>query len=116
DFFDVAYMPSARVGEICRRKADQRGDAFSRLLVVGNPLPHPQPLEFAEREGELVASIVPADTTTLLTGEDATKDAVLHELPGASHIHLACHGQASILDVTLTASLSLAHGEPLSAK
>jgi CHAT domain-containing protein/tetratricopeptide (TPR) repeat protein len=115
DFFDIAYAPSARVAEVCRRRAAERGGKFGRLLVVGNPLPHPQPLEYAERESELVADIASADSTTRLIGVEATKAALLREVPGTSHIHLACHGQASIMDITLTASLSLANGEPLRA-
>ena len=42
----------------------------------------------------LLAQAVPAAETTLLTGTGATKEEVVHALPGATHIHLACHGEA----------------------
>ena len=84
--------------------------------MVGNPLPHPSPLEDAEREAEMVAQTLPAEELELLVGRAATKEAIVEAVRGATHVHLACHAQGNNLDEALTASLSLAgNDERLSA-
>jgi len=73
----------------------------SNLLIVGNPtMPKiawvpgdpPQPLTalpHAEQEARAIAQLL---QTTALTGNQATKAAVLAKLPAARVIHLATHG------------------------
>ena len=73
----------------------------SNLLIVGNPtMPKvawvpgdpPQPLTalpHAEQEARAIAQLL---QTTALTGNQATKAAVLAKLPAARAIHLATHG------------------------
>lgn len=114
DEFDVAYAPSAHVRGVCRGRAQER-QPFTRLVAVGNPLPHPAPLPGAEFEAAVVASVVPAAESSFLVGEEATKEAALRSMPGASLIHLACHGQAAMTPHGLDAALSFDHGRPVSA-
>jgi CHAT domain-containing protein len=114
DEFDVSYAPSAYVRGAChRRSAARRG--FQRLVAVGNPLPHSRPLRFAEREAELVSGIVPAGEPVLLLGKDATKEAALAALPGASHIHLACHGRQAGDPMAFDSALEFESGQAVSA-
>jgi CHAT domain-containing protein len=112
--FDVILAPSALARDICRRRAaDRRGPG--RLMVVGNPLPHPIPLPAAEQEAELVAGLVPATETVLLTREDATAEAVARELPSALHAHLACHGSAVMSPEALDGGLYFSGNVALTA-
>ena len=63
----------------------------------------------------MVTDSLAAVEITLLLGEVATKQAVIDALPGATHIHLACHGSAAFTPQTLDAALSLADNQRLSA-
>ena len=110
----VAYAPSGFARLTCRRRAQQR-IASRKLVAVGNPLPHSKPLRHSEREARMVADSMPASETVLLVREAATKQAIVDALPGATHVHLACHGSAALTPQALDAALSLAHHELLSA-
>lgn len=114
DGIEVTYAPSAFTEAICRRRAARRSGGPHGLLAVGNPLPQDPPLPGAEREAQVIADLFAEDSTTLLLKEEATKSAVLASMPGATHIHLACHGAASWSNEALTAELLMAHGEPIS--
>jgi CHAT domain-containing protein len=61
------------------------------VLVIADPthaLPH------ARSEGEYVAhTLAPGGTVTLLSGAQATRDAVLAALPGSQLVHFAGHGR-----------------------
>jgi hypothetical protein len=112
--FDVIAAPSALARSISRRRAAQR-QGPGKLVVVGNPLPHPIPLPGAEQEAELVANLVPATETVLLTRYDATADVVARELPSARYAHLACHGSAVISPQALDGGLYFAGNVALTA-
>ncbi len=115
DKFDVAFAPSARVRLACLRRADlYRGN--KRFLALANPLPHPNPLPGAELEIRMVLNTFPSEETEVLLGTAATKKALVESLPGATYVHLACHGDASALGEVLSANLSLANTERLSAR
>jgi CHAT domain-containing protein len=114
DQFEVSYAPSAYVRDVALQRAAGRG-RFTTLLCVGNPLPQSKPLVHSEIEAELVAATMPADTTLLLTREAATKEAVMSALPKASHIHLACHGQAASDPLGFDAAVTFAHDVPVPA-
>jgi CHAT domain-containing protein len=64
----------------------------------------------------MVAQALAAEELHLLIGTAATKDAVVAALPTATHVHLACHGAASIMDRPMNAALSLAGNTPLHAE
>ena len=60
----------------------------------------------------MVASYLPPpDEATQLLGAAATRQAVLHELPGHSWLHLSCHAVQHPTDASLSAFLL--YGEPL---
>jgi hypothetical protein len=63
--------------------------AAGDVLVAGNPVPTDElNLPYAEKEARDVAAML---GTQPLIGAEATKEAVLSRLPGASIIHLATH-------------------------
>lgn len=115
DDFAILVSPSAFVHSICKQRAVREMAHPKRFLVVGNPLPHPSPLDGAEREAAMVADVFAADELTLLVGTAATKNAVVDMLPGAQYVHFACHGSAQLHDTALTAGLSFANNEVLKA-
>ncbi|MEV8017511.1 CHAT domain-containing protein [Streptomyces sp. NPDC086554] len=70
-----------------------------RLLVVATPqAPGAAPLRHAAADAQALAELFPR--TTVLTGEAATKQAVLRELAEHSWAHFACHTQAGLLERT----------------
>jgi CHAT domain-containing protein/tetratricopeptide (TPR) repeat protein len=115
DEFTVIFAASALVRAVCLRRA-ARATRPRRIVVVGNPLPQRQPLPGAEFEAAMVAQALAAEELDLLVGTAATKEAVVASLPGATHVHLACHGTAAILDRPMNAALSLAGNQPLNAE
>jgi CHAT domain-containing protein len=115
DEFIVVFAPSALVRRVCLQRA-ARASGPRRAVVVGNPLPQTVPLPGAELEAGMVARALAAEELNLLVREAATKDAVVAVLPGATHVHLACHGAASILDRPMNTALSLANNTPLHAE
>lgn len=111
--FDVVSTPSALARRVCLQRAAER-DRLGVVLAVGNPLPHPKPLRWAQEEARVVADALPSTETVLLIGEDATTSAVAHELPRARYAHLACHGSAALSPLALDSRLYFSHVEPLS--
>jgi CHAT domain-containing protein/tetratricopeptide (TPR) repeat protein len=116
DDLEITFAPSALTRSVCQQRSKRRDGLKPMMLAVGNPLPHPNPLPEAQLEAELVCRAFPTDSSSLLVGERATKAAVVAELPKATHVHLACHGTASIMEDALTASLSFENNEHLSAR
>ncbi|HET8660188.1 MAG TPA: CHAT domain-containing protein [Micromonosporaceae bacterium] len=109
DRFEVSYAPSARLLASARAAAAAGGT--DRVLAgVGNPLPNPQPLPFAEQELAYVASLFPAGHRRVRYREAADRSALLEMLPGASYIHLACHGGYDYSD-PLASRLELGGGD-----
>jgi CHAT domain-containing protein/tetratricopeptide (TPR) repeat protein len=91
DEFDVAYAPSARVLGAARSTLSTRQYRVPMLAGVGNPLPNPTPLPFAQAEVEEVAACFVEARPAY--GEAATKPSLLAAAAGATHVHLACHGR-----------------------
>ncbi|WP_414550761.1 CHAT domain-containing protein [Anabaena sp. CCY 0017] len=97
----ILTAPSIQALEITRQKQQKQTQPGKIALVVGNPtmptitLPNqPSPIQLrnlpgAEREGKEVAQFL---NTKFLTGDKATKNEVLKQLPQARYIHLATHG------------------------
>ncbi|ANP49783.1 tetratricopeptide (TPR) repeat protein [Streptomyces griseochromogenes] len=63
---------------------------LSALVVAPTGSPRVDDLPHAEREAHEVLARM--GTARLLSGTEATKDAVLSQLPQASVVHFACHG------------------------
>lgn len=97
----ILTAPSIQALEITRQKQQKQTQPGKLALVVGNPtmptitLPNQSsPIQLsnlpgAEREGKEVAKFL---DTKFLTGDKATKNEVLKQLPQARYIHLATHG------------------------
>ena len=115
DDFDVTFTPSARLGLACMQRVAQRNDDPIRLVGVANPLPHPNPLEGAKTELEVIEGLLPAGEHLVLKGGEATKERVLEALPSATHAHFACHGEGRFMEPTLSSALSLSDEEELTA-
>jgi CHAT domain-containing protein/tetratricopeptide (TPR) repeat protein len=115
DKLDAVFVPSAFVYKVAKDRA-RRGASSRRWLIVGNPLPHSQPLPNAAKEARMVAEVFPDDTTEVLLETAATKEAILERLPGCTHVHFACHGMAGVLDEPFSAGLSLADEAVLTAR
>lgn len=111
DEFDVTYAPSAQALAATRRWLARHAERAPLLAGVGNPLPHPRPLDFAHAELEDIAALFGGRARPLF-GRDATKTALLAQVADASHVHLACHGLFD-LENPLATQLQLAHGDAL---
>jgi CHAT domain-containing protein/tetratricopeptide (TPR) repeat protein len=91
DEMGLSYTPSA---SIVRELAERPPLAdFPRFLAVSNPPSSAAPpLPLATLEAEACAIHFSPDSRRLFLGRDANRGAVLGALPGASHLHFACHG------------------------
>jgi len=111
DEFDVAYVPNARAWRAARAALETRQHWDPILTGVGNPS-HPRPLPFARAELEEVVALFAEGACHPLYEEQATRSALLERLPGATHVHLACHGVFD-LETPLASRLELSQGERL---
>jgi CHAT domain-containing protein len=91
DEFTVAYAPNARALVTAQREARRRSREL-RLVGVGNPLPHPQPLHAARAELEEIVTSFPENACWPLYAEEATRAALLARIPEGTYLHFACHG------------------------
>lgn len=114
DEFTVAYAPNARVLGTAQREASRRHQAPS-LVGVGNPLPHPKPLNAAQAELEEIAAFFPATAQQPLYTTEATKAALLQWLGDGVYLHFACHGLFD-LDTPLASRLELGGQESLTLR
>lgn len=108
----VSYAPNAASLSAARSERRVRHTGVPRLVGVGNPLPHPQPLEGARSELEAVSSLFEPERRWPLYEEAATRSALLERLPLGSHLHFACHGRFDA-SAPLASRLELAGGETL---
>jgi CHAT domain-containing protein/tetratricopeptide (TPR) repeat protein len=92
DTVTFAYAPSARVLQAARAAARERAEGAPMLLAIGNPLPNPRPIAFARTEVEEIARHFPVESRHVLAEHEATRAATAEALPGATHLHLSCHG------------------------
>jgi CHAT domain-containing protein len=91
DEFTVTYVPNARALARAQREAQQRNHT-PYLVGVGNPLPHPQPLQAAQAELEEIATFFPESERQTFYGAAATKDVLLQTMPAGVYLHFSCHG------------------------
>lgn len=114
----ISYEPSASV--FCRLSSINA--KHSRILAIGNPANMqsvdkytgerrtPGPLVNAELEAKYIVTMSPGSLS--LTSNEATKEAVMKNLPNYDIVHLATHGDADA-DVALLSAVYLANGETL---
>jgi CHAT domain-containing protein len=91
----LAMAPSARALQAATGALADRAQAAPALLAISNPLPLPagwKPLGYAELEVRAIERFFAAGSRQILPEEAATGKAVTQGLPGATHLHLACHG------------------------
>ncbi|MFC9429594.1 CHAT domain-containing protein [Streptomyces sp. NPDC056987] len=94
------------------RAGEPRLDEPDSILAVADPEPiREKPLPGARREAG--RAVLHFTRSTLLTGTDARRNAVLAALPGADVVHLATHGRTDPLR-PLFSELVLADDETLS--
>jgi CHAT domain-containing protein len=90
----IALAPSARALRAAHRALQERAGAAPALLAVGNPLPLPAgpcALAYAGLEVRAIERFFTGSRRILLENA-ATRTAIEQGLPGATHVHLACHG------------------------
>lgn len=94
----ILTIPSIQILDFTRQlRNSELGDNFESALVVGNPTMPTIPvseltldsLENAETEAKAIEDLL---KTQSLIGSDATKAAIIEQMPNASLIHLATHG------------------------
>ena len=114
DLFDVAYAPGARPLRAAQQALTALPERPPVLAGVGNPLPNPKPLAFAQAELEEIEPFFPAneESRRTLYTKEASKEALLQRLPGATHVHLSCHGMFDPVN-PLQSHLELSDREPL---
>jgi CHAT domain-containing protein len=92
DIGEIHLAPSASVYGASRRRAPH--SAQLRLVGVADPT-GPWRLPAAGAELAAIRDIFPPGSQTACAfGADATRAWVLAQIPGASHVHLACHGSS----------------------
>lgn len=88
--FTVSYAPSAGVLGAAYDSLPAVDDELELVLTgVGDPGADGS-LPYARAELQQAAGLFPIARTRY--GAEATKKALLDSIPGASHVHLACHG------------------------
>ena len=91
----IALAPSARALQAASRALRERAGQAPVLLAAGNPLPLPagwHTLRYAGLEVRAIERFFAAGSRRILPEQAATGTAVAQGLPGATHLHLACHG------------------------
>ncbi|WBC08884.1 CHAT domain-containing tetratricopeptide repeat protein [Micromonospora sp. WMMA1947] len=108
----MSFIPSARSLLAARRPDERHPDA--RLISVAEPSSTQSTLPHAAAETASVRRLFPG-LGTELAGPDATKAALIQELAGATHVHLACHGTFD-LEEPLRSGLVLADDSMLTLR
>ena len=114
----IALAPSARALRAASHELRERAGEAPVLLAVGNPLPLPagwNALGYAGVEVRAIERFFAAGSRRILPEEAATGTAVAQGLPGATHLHLACHGGFD-LNEPLDSALYLAGGDRLTLR
>jgi CHAT domain-containing protein/tetratricopeptide (TPR) repeat protein len=95
DGLTIALAPSARILRVASGVLRERSGRAPVLLAAGNPVPHSPKLgalDYAGLEIRTIERFFAAGSRRILPEEAATRTAVIQALPGATHLHLACHG------------------------
>lgn len=111
DEMTVSFVPNG--ASLAAALREERRRAGPQVLVgAGNPMPNPVPLAGAEAELAEISALFHRGELRVFYGADAKRQALLAELPRASHLHLACHGAFDARE-PLQSSFALSGGERL---
>jgi len=116
--FTIALAPSARALRRASRTLPEPTTKTPVLLAVGNPASVPArwtELEYAGLEVRAIKQFFGVSSRRILLEDAATARAVLRCLPGATHLHFACHG-AFDRDQPLDSALYLADGDRITLR
>jgi tetratricopeptide (TPR) repeat protein len=112
DRMTLTYAPNARALNAARAIASQV--VSESLLAIVDPQPvSADPLHNAEYEVAVATSMFSQHHT--LKHTEATRSAVLAELPDYSVLHCSCHGYADLVE-PLTSGLAMSNDEVLSLR
>jgi hypothetical protein len=88
---DFTFAPSARALEAAMNGMHDRVRHPPLLVGIGNTLGAGEQLPFANQELRAVASHFQAASRRTMEGAAATRSRLLKQMPGATHVHFACH-------------------------
>ena len=114
----IALAPSARALRAARHASRERASEALLLLAVGNPLPVPagrDPLDYAGMEVRAVERFFAAEARRILPENAATGKVLTQRLPGATHLHLACHAAFDPVE-PLDSALYLSGGDQITLR
>jgi CHAT domain-containing protein/tetratricopeptide (TPR) repeat protein len=109
DDYAVSYAPSAYLLVVAarRRRRLELDGAAAELCAVIDPTAS---LRFASVEADGLAAVFPSQCRRTLAGREATREAVLRELPHARYAHITSHGVYDWSDPEAS-TVALADGE-----
>ncbi len=112
DDYAVSYAPSAFLLGVAMRRRQQleRDGRPAGLYAVIDPTAN---LAFASLEASEVVAAFPPERRRVAEGHEATREAVLRELPAARYVHIASHGLYDWTDAQAS-TVALADGDQLS--
>ncbi len=111
----LTCAPSARALALVSKRAQAQAGKAPVMLGIGNPHNAQKPLPFARVEVEESAAFFPTQARRCLYERRATRAAVAAALPGATHLHFACHGTFSF-GYELDSALLLAGDDELTLR
>jgi CHAT domain-containing protein len=114
----IALAPSARALREASHALRKAARAAPVLVAVDNPLPLPpgwDALRYAKVEVQAIGRFFAAGSQRILPEEAATREALAQGLPGATHLHLACHGEFDLSE-PLDSALYLAGEDRLTLR
>lgn len=88
DDYSVTYLPSVYARKVSSERISEPQRQKGSLLALINPT---EDLPFTPAEGEQIASLFEKGTLTVLSGADATIEAVMKQNM-ATYVHFSCHG------------------------
>lgn len=94
-----AVAPSARILRSAVAGASSGIDVPPVLCGVADPASGAPALTFSVMELREIATLFPETGRRLLVGNQARRAALQSGLPGATYVHLACHGQFKSRDI-----------------
>lgn len=110
DYFVPSYTPTLDFLICARNRAQPISKEKARILLAAVPRPHKwDPLPFVLQEVQVIKNVVPSSNIIPLPANvpialsttafvNATAQDVIKNLPSASILHLACHGQQNFLN------------------